>query len=237
MALRDQETKRYVIGNASIFPIAVVGSPLAFYYQRHIFAGLQDGASNYLLEGNELLNPRVTLKLNLSVDWRQLLIATAGALAPVYFHVWLVAVADEWLQAGAPYDFSLMTTIQMQSFFQQSNPARVTTEGQYATVIRHWKYKAEPDRSQVANSTGTNYTGQVSSRALVCKARLRGKKEFQLFSTTNLNPGDNPTRINMLKGYQYYWVVGGGLPDWTANAAVSFGFGFQADQYVYFKDP
>lgn len=233
--LKDVETKRSVVQNESWNLVPTTGTYLYNYNMVNIFSQLAvvggQGALQYQFIGDEILNPFFVARIQATVDWGKYATAVTPASAPfgVILHSWIVAVNDQ-VAASAPTNMA-GSTLNL-NWFLQPRGFRAQFDGDAVRVVKHWSKVVNP-KNYAVTASGSVVGGLETYRHKMVK-RWKGKKQFEPITAS----GPNTTPSVFLKGWNYYFILGYGVPDGTFVVNNSTGLvTFYVDRYMYYKDP
>lgn len=236
--LRNSETKRCVVGNDVVGGFNTTALLLPYQAEFcNIFGDIPQNYTNYGVEGNEFVDPRVTFKFALEIDWGQTAVALGGRAAPIEVNVFIFAANDQYTPLTGS-GFGGLTATQENAWFQQITPGRVVLEGQNLTVMKKKRFLVRPPEIAVGGGTAPNFAGYFDAMSFAVKARMKGKKEFEISNSTPNNPGDLTGNTSFLKGWNYYCLVHmGAMNVAPVTSGLPYGYRLYVDKYVYFKDP
>lgn len=228
--LRNTETKRHFIQNEnwSIYPST--GTSLYTYAYVNIFAPLTQGIQQGNFVGDSILDPLFVARIQFDLRPNDLSGELPGiSRAPeVYCHAWLLASNDQFSQI-TPTFIDDTLPLNPSYWFLQPRASRAMMNGDSVTVIKHMKRKLRP------YDTGTIQDSNPSI-SMKMVAKLKGRKIFEPAGGTAPN-----TPADVLKGWNYYLVVGWGIPDGGVQiawpSATNGPVYISVDRYLYFKDP
>lgn len=241
VALNLSEAKRYTTLNEAPLP-QIVGSTNYNWAYKNVFAPIPSAngsaaGTSWAIAGNEIVDPLVKLNITFSLNYFQMVNAlNTAAYSSTYMYVYLVACNEQVSGTVPPSNtwtrYPTIYAVDDPGWFLNQNPARVVLNGNNVKVIRKWRRKHTPDEllSEVATTFGSFGRPAVDFR---CKHWFRGKKTFedQVFADTD----SNFLRSAILRGWNFYWLVGWGVATGTLPTAQQPTV--VADTYTYFKDP
>lgn len=232
--MKDAETKRVLVLNEG-YNLYLTGTGLLRSYNMvNIFGIVAQGVTQNSLVGDSFNDPMLVVKMQFSVNWSnvaQALSPTTNVPPSICLRAWIISCNDQYANTISPIPVgSTSTTV---DWFLQDRAFRARMNSDACTVIRSWSLVVSPPDGQFGN-TPVPPNGIYSYRHTM-KKKWKGKKSFEPFSPTA------PNQISAyLKGQNYYFVVGWGLPDGTyslVNPVVNNPVQIYCDRYLYFKDP
>lgn len=247
VALNLSEAKRYTTLNEIPFGVPPVTARSFAWTYKNVFAPIPSAngsaaGSSWAIDGNEIVDPMVTLKSTWILNYQNILY---NELPQTYgsTYMWIYLIACNEQVSGTVPPSNTWTTYPAQyssgdfGWFLTQNATRPTLNGNNVKVIRRWGRKYTPDEQFAAIESPTNvefYTAGRPSINIQCKHRFRGKKTFEdaPFGDTD----SNFLRSVMLRGWNFYWLMGWGNGTGLTLAAANQP-SVTADTYTYFKDP
>lgn len=246
VALSLSESKRFTILNET--PLGTSTSQTRWAY-KNIFAQLPTATGtlagvSFALEGNEVVDLLAKTKIVVEIPWGNILLdnSAAGAYGTVYVHAMIVQANDFSQQgSGGPPPGSLTWTNYPAQYsagdpgwFLNQDGNRPTLNGNNVRIIKRFSRKVTPP-AQMDLQSGTVVV-VARGRQMVnitMKHKFKGKKTFEDFPLGDLD--SNFPRSGVLRGSNYYWLVGYQLTGALSTVAGSPVMAM--DQYLYFKDP
>lgn len=230
--LKNTETKRFFILDESYnLYTAATGS---FYYNYNfvnVFGALAQGFGQNNFLGDTIDNVLTKVKFQITIRWNALANILVGSptleVPEIFCHVWLIATNDQY-PAVTPQNMAAVAGVS--DWFLQIQAGRVQMNGDSIKVIKHWTKKFRAYDSVFTNgaTVQTVHIGKLVKK-------LKGKKTYEPSSRAAPNA---PSQF--LKGWNYYYLTGWGLPDGQYSIATPLANNpvrMTMDRYLYFKDP
>lgn len=241
VALNLSEAKRYTTLNEIPIP-PLVGDTNFNWGYKNVFAPIPSAngsaaGTSWAIEGNEIVDPLVKMNLTFYLNYNAIVNAiNSTAYGPTYMYVYLIACNEQVAGTVPPSNtwsrYPTLYSATDPGWFLNNDPTRPVLNGNNVKVIRKWRRKYNPDEMVVEGTAAINAFGRptVDFR---CKHWFRGKKTFedQVFADTD----SNFLRSAVLRGWNFYWLVGYGIA--TGNLTAAQQPLVRADTYTYFKDP
>lgn len=231
--MKDAETKRVLTLNESYNLYLTGAGNLRSYNMVNIFGIVAQGVTQNSLVGDSFNDPMFVAKMQFTVNWNAVaanLVPATNVAPSICLRAWIIACNDQYTNTISPIPVgSTSTTV---DWFLQDRAFRARMNSDACTVVRSWSRVVSPPDIQFGTPVAPN--GLYTYRHAM-KKKWKGKKSFEPFSPTQ------PNQISAyLKGQNYYFVVGWGLPDGTfslANPVANNPVQIYCDRYLYFKDP
>lgn len=225
------EAKRFYIFNNAFNILTAIGSSATLQdtFVYNPLALLVVGPADNQIIGNEIIDPMVVIKLNVTVNWGVFNISTWVPGPPtIQVDVCLIA-CNEQFNAPVPRltsvseDNSLFIRHPDEYHLHQFNSQNVT-------VIKRKRLRFSPKSivtsAVIGNSVETKVTKLVK--------RLKGKKQYE----ATINASGTYTQTGYLKGWNYYVLVittAAGNTTGTGTLPVN-PIRCVGDTYMYYKD-
>lgn len=227
VALAQAETKRSVVLNEDYtYAPAAAYNFQAMYTNIFSVLGGNQGGSQSTMIGTEIVDPLFVARMEMTVDWG-LLLANAGATGTVgvCLHAWLVAVND---QQAVTVPTAYVNSPTANNWFLQLVGFRPQLNGNNVKVLKHWSKVVNPPSIPFGSSKPIGYCASGYKHKFVYK--FKGTKEFESTS-------DFTSVSKVLRGMNYYFLVGYGVTSTEVLAANSQNVYIRCDRYLYYKDP
>lgn len=245
VALNLSEAKRFTTLNENPMPPIATAVTQRWVY-KNVFSPIPSGngaaaGTSWAIEGNEIVDPLVKMKLTFSLQFGITLNALSQSIYTTnYMAVYLVASNEQVSSLVPPSNTWTNYPVQYASddpgWFLTQNPQRPTLNGNNVKIIRRWTRKYTPDEVfALVDSTAPQVAGYGRPQInFNCKHKFRGKKTFEdaVFGDTD----SNFLRAAILRGWNFYWLVGWGIGGVTGVPTPSQPV-VSCDTYTYFKDP
>lgn len=248
VALSLSESKRLTVANQTVFNNA--GSSSQRWMFKNVFAQLTVASGSiagqsWALEGSEVVDLMVKAKINFRMDWGALLAAqSSNGYGTIFLHVYLVSANDYTGSSlsGAPppgtiawSSYPTAFTADDPGWFLIQNGQNPTLNGNNIKIVRAWRKRYTPDilGQHISTADNVKVGYGVSWQTLNVKHKFRGKKTFE--DNPNGDLDSNFLRSGVLRGNNYYWLVG-----WGSSSSIGLGAlqpQVYMDEFLYFKDP
>lgn len=187
----------------------------------------------------------VKAKLNFRIDFGALLnLDVTQGYGTMFLHVYILKVNDYTgtTLSGAPPPGSIAWSGYPTAFgpddpgwFLVQNGQQPTMNGNNVKVVRYWKKRITPEIQYSRYGTGdTSFEGRgIHWATMTVKHKFRGKKTFE--DNPNGDIDFNFLRSGVLRGDNYYWLVG-----WGSSSSIGTGTAqpnLYMDEFLYYKDP
>ncbi|QCO93524.1 capsid protein [Gopherus associated circular DNA virus 3] len=186
------------------------------------FLGAGTGDPDYI--GNEILDPFLVLRLQVSVLYNTLA-ASFNTIPTLRVSAYLVAINDQLATTVVPR----LTSV------AEDNTLFVKHPGSPSHFL--WQFNSQNVtviKKKTVMFMGTDVSGATPTKVKTMKLskRLRGKKKFEQTITAGGALATQP----YLKGWNYYWIV---ISQWSNGYIAASSTNpviISGDRYVYFKD-
>lgn len=231
VTLRLAETKR----NATINELATIlpaTNAATQWYYRPVFSVLEQGTSSHTIVGSEIQYPMAKVKFHWTIDWNAITGSTPdnARYGGVGLNVMLVASNDA--VASVLFDLYPNNSLGINNWFYQSNGYVPTMNGNNVKVLKKW--------SKIYNPDQLNFTGGASKAGISVvrgKLQYRWKRKLTFEDSATIPDTDGPISSRILKGWNYYWLVGFRTPTLLAGAPLQAFPTCYMDSFLYYKDP
>lgn len=225
-ALRMAETKRFAILNEVYSPAPPTNGSTQWYY-RNIFAPLDQGFSSWRVVGSEIQRPYLKIKGRFEIWWDRIIADNPLNYGYVSCHVMLVA-ANDALANTTPSSYGLSSS--SLNWFYQIDAQNPTMNGNNVKVLKKW---SKVIRAQQVASGTVAYGRTLVNMSL----KYRWKRRLTFEDSGAIPDTGGPTSARILRGWNYYILVGYGLGNNLGNVT-NFGWPYiRLDSFLYYKDP
>lgn len=239
--MRAVETKRYARMNDSAFTPLIaqftqLGPALgtAWVFQ-NIFSTIGAGVGSYQIVGNEILNPMIKIKGRVRVDWGRVGQTVLGGPPTIGVCVAIVAANEQYVNTS-PTVLPNWGSSSDPGWFYNPNAYNPTFNGNNVKVLKRKLIAMHP---QIPTTSTTVFGNSVKRFSM--SYRWKRKLTYEDDPATIPSGGSNtggPVRTGVLRGWNYYVLVGWAYPSNPSGTASSNpGSEIYMDQYVYYKDP
>ncbi|QDJ95224.1 capsid protein [Capybara virus 9_cap1_45] len=249
VALNLTEAKRFTTLNEAPFAALPSANRSFGWVYRNALAQLPSAngvaaGSSWAIDGNEIVDPLLKLK-----NYYQAPLQPYPPIPPVnewsygtqFFYVYLIACNEQVSGTIPPSAVWSAYPDQYSSndpgWFLQQDGTKPTLNGNNVKIIKKWSKRYTPVEIMEI-PTSTSNPRVVDGCPVVrfdCKKKLRGKKTFEdaVFADTD----SNFLRSAILRGWNFYWLLGWGATADLAGGASSQQPYWLVDSFTYFKDP
>lgn len=247
VALNLSEAKRFSDINRTVFGIPP-GAINQRWMFRNIFATLPSatggvGSHSWTVVGNEIVDPLMKFKCTWTLPYGGTIIDGNNFYGTEILHVYLVAANDnaETVQDGAPPPNTLIWSQYPAQFgsddigwFLNQDGFKPTLNGNNCKVLKKWTKRYHPEiQFQRHSSTDTNVYGNGAIQ-ISMSGKYRWKRKLTYEDNAFADIDANFLRSGVLRGWNYYMLVGWGAPGTLSVVAQP---SCNLDMFLYFKDP
>lgn len=227
--LKNSETKRNFVLNESYNYYPTTGSYNINLNFTNIFGVLGQGAGSTNFVGDDIQDPLFVAKFRFLINWDVQRAATGlTRCEPIILHAWIISTNDQY---GSVIPTNYNTYTGQIDWILQSDGPTIQMNGDNCRVLKHWSKVINPPAIAAPSSTSPTFPEVMIRKNF--KYKWKGKKVFESSTTAST---DVPTKY--LRGQQYYFMVGWGLPTSVTFAAppANNPVRIHTDRYLYFKD-
>lgn len=235
--LRTVESKRHAIVNenwGSTFLSLANAFGTSWQYV-NVFSFFSTGAQSWQVVGNEIVNPLLSVKARVWVDWNAVRqINSVVGVQDVTLTLYLVASNEQNIIDNPTYITVGGTGVNDVPWFYQANGLHPTLNGNNIKVLARTRKRIRPDLPQAA-LPATTVSG-TSTQTMRLKYRWKRKLTYEDIPQEFPGAG-GLTRSSVLRGWNYFLLLGTNVPQRHNASLLGTAVNVNIDRFVYFKDP
>lgn len=225
VALNLSESKRFATINVG-YPVNSNGQATQWFV-RNVFAGsLGQGTNSFSVIGSEIQHPMLKVKFVFRVPFGSLNGDNPQNLGTVSLNMVLLATNDQIGNlSDIPTQYGL-SPFNALNWFYNTDGHKPTFNGNNVRVLKRWQRRTNP-QLVTANGPTTLVRGSFS---------YRWKRKLTYEDVATVPAAGGPASSNILKGWNYYLLMGYALPN-SQISVLGSAPSINMDSFLYFKDP